>query len=474
MKCLICNEFENDNLKRFSDHLRSVHSLSSEQYTINQFHNGVLPTCAQCSGPVRYVSYTFKKYCKDHARLAMMEGGTIGGKATAWNVGLTKETDERIKLQSIQMSGVGNPFFGKTHSIQTKNQISKAKSLQSVDLENRLLERSNEFELITPLEEYSSRQLQYLQFKCVVCKTVQPKTLQAFERGSRCYICHPVSKSNWELEVFNYVKSKCSDTISGDRSAISPKEIDVYVPSKNIGFECHGLYWHSDGSPRGETDKSYSLNKLNLANEKHIKLFQFFDDEWRDKRTICESIIDHRLGVSIYKIGARELKISELSSSEQRLFFDSSHISGYTPSSICYGLINSNGEVLAAISLRKPRQSKYENCLEVARFATRPGYHISGGLNRLMKQAIEYSKKKSISTIMTYVDRRFGDGHGYLACGFIPCGETGIDYWYTDNRYRYDRFKFRATATQSEKEVAIAAGVSKIWGCGSLIFKLHI
>jgi hypothetical protein len=72
--------------------------------------------------------------------------------------------------------------------------------LVTLTIEERILERSKEFKLITNLEEYRSRQQQYLKFECVKCGEVQPKTLQAFERGSRCYKCYPVGKSNWESD----------------------------------------------------------------------------------------------------------------------------------------------------------------------------------------------------------------------------------------------------------------------------------
>jgi hypothetical protein len=52
---------------------------------------------------------------------------------------------------------------------------------------------------------------------------------------------------------------------------------------------------------------------------------------------------------------------------------------------------------------------------------------------------------------------RIGAGKGYSAAGFRLVGSTGLDYWYTDNEYRYGRFKFRAQEGKSEKQVAYAA-----------------
>lgn len=472
MKCFFC-DYDNDDLKRFTDHIKKNHQLSSEQYTINVFHAGVRPTCKECSGEVRYTSYSFKQYCKSHAKLAMSIGGVKGGLAEAWNKGKTKETDERIASQAQSIVGQGNPFYGKYHTNDTKSRISVSKTLVAIDIQTRITERSNEFDLITPLEEYKSRQLQYLEFRCIRCGTIQPKTLQAFERGSRCYKCFPVFKSNWELNLYNFVKQIFPDAISGDRTILSPKEIDVYVPSRSFGIECHGLYWHSDGSPRGEIDRTSHLRKTQLAQSKGVRLSQFFEDEWRDKRPIVESMIKYRLGIGNERIGARTLQVRELDSHEQRFFFDMSHLAGYTQSKVAFGLCNDNG-VLAALSLRTPRQEKYNDCYEIARFALRPGISIPGGLSRLMKHARQYTIDRGKKTMMTYVDRRIGDGHGYVSCGFKHIGDTGVDYWYTDNVYRYDRFKFRAQNGIPEVDVAKNAGVSRIWGCGSLVLEMNL
>jgi hypothetical protein len=283
-----------------------------------------------------------------------------------------------------------------------------------------------------------------------------------------------MSKSNWELEVLEYVRRSFPEAVSGDRRILDSKEIDVYVPTKRVGVECHGLYWHSEASGK-DIDRNKHLAKLQLASSKDVKLFQLYYDEWRDKREICESLIDHRLGVSKNRIGARKLVVGKMVVSEQKEFFEKSHISGYVPSSVSFCLRDAEGRVIAALGLRTPRQGgKYEGLLEISRYATLPGWSVTGGLGKLMKSAKECVSTYGKKGLMTYVDRRIGDGHGYLSQGFKTVGSTGVDYWYTDNILRYDRFKFRAQDGVSEVEVAKKAGVSRIWGCGSLVMEWHV
>lgn len=475
MECKLC-DYQNENLKRFSDHIRSSHGLTSEDYTIKVFHNDARPTCHQCGGDVRYVSFSFKKYCKDHAKLAMKEGGALGGQAEAWNKGKDKTTDVRIATQSAKVSGSGNHFYGRQHTQETLQKISASKTLATMSLEERIIQRSKEFKLLTPLEEYRSRQQQYLVFQCIKCGESQPKTLQAFERGSRCYKCYPVGKSNWELSVFDYVKSLSPDAISGDRSILSPKEIDIYVPTRSFGIECHGLYWHSEaGKPEDEFDKNSHQHKTRLASEKCIDLLQIFEDEWRDKRQIVESMIQHRLGLHDKKCKTWSTKVVELNTEEQRSFFNGSHIAGYTPSRICWGLKDRDDVIVSALSMRIPRHAeKYEMSIEIARFSNLPGISTPGALSKLLKVAKKWAIDSGFNNIMTYVDRRIGTGKGYLSVGFTQVGATGPDYWYTDNELRYDRFKFRAHEGKSEKQVAYAAGVSRIYGCGSLVLLMDL
>lgn len=470
--CLACNAaFEHG--KKLSLHIRKEHKLSPEEFVIKYMHGGNKPTCVCCDTTPRFVSLIegYKRYCKEHSREAEVAAGKVGGKIKqTWNKGQTKQTDERIALLAIKQSGENNPFYGKQHSIETISKISISKLLSKDDFYTRISKRESEFELLTPLSEYTSRQQQYLKFKCKVCGEIQPKTLYAYERGSRCYICHPISKSNWELDVFAFVKSICDDAISGDRTILSPKEIDIYVPSKKFGIECHGLYWHSEGS-KNVKDKRSHLFKTQSALEKGVQLLQLFEDEWRDKRSICESLIKHRLGATTTKLGARTLSVITLSADLRRQFFEKSHIAGDVPAMMSWALVDKNNVILAALSVRKPRHAqKYQNAIEIARFCVATDVSISGGLNRLIKQAITYARLNGYTQLLTYVDRRIGDGHGYKHCGFDLQGDTGVDYYYTDNFLRYDRFKFRAQNGISENDVAKNAGVSRIYGCGSYVF----
>ena len=343
------------------------------------------------------------------------------------------------------------------------------KRLGSVDVLNRVMERNEEFEILTPIEEYFSRQRQYLEFKCKKCEFVCKKTLQAFERGSLCPKCYPMSKSKAELEVYEFVKSITEyNVVSGNRSLIGPKEIDITVTSDTVrlGIEFNGLYWHSEVVDN--TTKEDLLNKTNLCKEKDYKLMHIFSDEWEFKKDICKSMIRNRIGLS-KKIYARKCLVKVIDKKSFDNFMNLSHIDGKVNSSIRLGLFY-NDELVSAIGFRKPRQKKWSEYIEISRFATKLDHVVVGGLSKLLS----YCKKNyDMQKIMTYSDRRFGWGSGYEKVGFKKIGNSGIDYWYTDGINRYDRFTIKTDDTMTEKEKAADMGLYKVWGCGSFIWTFN-
>ncbi len=459
MKCEIC-DYEGVG-KDFSNHLQKVHKMKSKDYTKKYIYNNRVG-CKVCGKETRYSAYKFKKYCKDCAKIGMIEGGKKGGKHEAWNKGKTYKEDNRIARQV----GESNPFWNKKHKEETKNKISFTKRLGGKEILKRVFERNEEFEILTPIEEYFSRQRQYLEFKCKKCSFVSKKTLQAFERGSLCPKCFPITKSKAELEIFNYIVSLgIQDVISGDRTIIKPKEIDICLKQNNFGIEFNGLYWHSDIVD--STSKRDLLNKTIECRLKNIKLMHIFSDEWAFKKDICMSMIKNRIGLCD-RIWARKCEVKEIDKKEFDLFMNKCHISGSVNSSVRLGLYYKES-LVSAIGFRKPRQKKWNKYWEISRFACDLNKVVVGGLSKLIKHFIRNNKN---SKIMTYADRRFGEGLGYKKVGFKLVGDSGIDYWYSDGINRYDRFIVKSDGILSEREKAAEMKLYKVWGCGSNIWVL--
>lgn len=104
-----------------------------------------------------------------------------------------------------------------------------------------------------------------------------------FKKGNRCGVCDVEKKtSKPEKEVLDFISSIYSgSTLENVRSVISPYELDIYLPRKNLAIEYCGLYWHSDLYGK---DKGYHLNKYNMCLDKNIRLITIFGDEYNNDR----------------------------------------------------------------------------------------------------------------------------------------------------------------------------------------------
>lgn len=471
VKCEICQK-EFETRRSLSTHLQTKHKIKALDYVIKYLYEGTRPLCPICQEETRYCTYSFKKYCKEHSRYAEVEGGKKGGKAEAWSKGKTKKDDVRLLALSEKNSGEGNPFYGKRHTTESIAKLKQSKTLSEQEFNQRCKEREKEFTVLTKYNEYFSRQHQYLDVVCAQCSLQQRKTLQAFERGSLCGKCFPFTTSKDEIELLEYVRTLESNVKHGERKLIPPKEIDIYIESKNLAIEYNGLYWHSEIG-FDVFDKNYHYEKTKSCNEKNINLFHVFSDDWRDRKEIVKSMIQNKLGIAQNKIWARKCSVVEIDGKKAKEFFDSSHLSGHTLASVYFAL-EYEGELVACLSLRFPNHKKHSGKIEIARLATKPYCLVVGGFSKLLKRAIEWSKTRQYASIISYCDLSCGTGNVYKQNGFTHIAYTGLNFWYTDGVCRYDRFKYRAQNGKSEKEVALENKVYRIYGCGNDLYELEI
>lgn len=278
--------------------------------------------------------------------------------------------------------------------------------------------------------------------------------------------------SKEEKEVVTFIETFYKkEIIENTRELISPYELDIYIPEKKIAIEYNGLVWHTEE----HVGKDSHSRKSKKCDDLNIQLFHIFSDEWREKQEIVKSMIKHRVGMTDNKIFARKCYFEIISKKEGKVFFDASHISGDGSAQI-YLALKYNDEIVCCLSLRRPVQSKYGNCIEISRFANKINTTVVGGFQKLLERAKEYAFDKGYMSILTYADLRFGKGNVYRDSGFEYLGTTNLDYWYTDGYKREFRFKYRADSSNglTEKDVANNAGVKKIYGCGSNIWLLSL
>ncbi|MFA6573597.1 MAG: GNAT family N-acetyltransferase [Patescibacteria group bacterium] len=374
------------------------------------------------------------------------------GEISVWNKGLTKETDVRLKALS------------ENHTKRLLENNSKRLTPK------QFIERVNKQSTFTIVSDPSTYKNKYqrFDFKCNECGEISQKTLTMLMNSPVCYICHP-TESKGQLEVYDFVKSLAADAILSDRNVISPKELDVYVPSAKFAIEYDGLYWHSETF----VGKTHASEKVKACDVAGVRIMRVFEDEWRDKRKIVESMIKHRLGVNDVKVYARKCDVVELKPAARREFFESAHLEGDANSTVAFGL-KYDGKLVAAISLRRPFHNRHAARLEIGRFALAPNYSVPGALSRLVNKCREFAIKNGKESLLTYVDRRVGTADGYIAAGFNVLNETGERFWWTDFTNRINRFAIRADKPNgiTQQQRADEAGVVPLWGCKNLILEL--
>lgn len=374
------------------------------------------------------------------------------GKLQAWHGGLTQATDPR--LSAFSTNGLA---------------MWKSWRLTNEEIEQRLQKNVNLS--LERIDSYKRGNVAALWVRCRTCQT-QEKVSLAFASNDRCKKCTPAG-SRGQNEVADWLEALGVVVGRNIRGIISNRlELDVFVPAHKLAIEYNGLYWHNEGAGK---DAQYHQNKSDRCADAGITLFHVFEDEWRDRRPIVQSMIRHRLGLTPNRVMARKCAVVGLSPARRKAFFDANHIDGDTRAQQALGL-ELGGEVVAAMSLRTPFHKKHAASLEVGRFCSKLDTSVIGGLGRLTRAAQKTCKEQGYSSLLTYVDARLGAREGWSAAGWKKVAETGARFWWTDFNDRFNRFKFKADRARglTEAQVAEAAGVVRIYGCKNLRFELSV
>jgi hypothetical protein len=281
------------------------------------------------------------------------------------------------------------------------------------------------------------------------------------------------NKSLAEAEINDFIKSYNFETITNSRKIIDKKEIDIFIPSLNLGIEYNGLYWHSEIN---NPDQHYHKNKLTQCREVGIDLIQITDYEYKHKKDIVLSRIKSRLGVNT-TIYARKTTIAEISSVDAKAFLDKNHIQGSVNGGVKLGL-HYNGILVAVMTFGKSRYSKKYQ-YELLRYCNLLGHNVVGGASKLFTYFIQ---KYNPGSIVSYCDLRWNSGNLYEKLGFNCTHHSEPNYWYTfqyatfESRVKYQKHKLSSILEKydenlSEWENMNAAGFDRIWDCGNSVWE---
>lgn len=203
---------------------------------------------------------------------------------------------------------------------------------RKIDLDcNCLFEKENKeyWEKLLEKENYHLIKIDYKQKKIYfVCDKGHKHSMffSNWHNGQRCGKCFSLNRSSKkEKEINDFILSLGLKTIQNDRNLISPKEIDILVPSHKLAIEFNGTYWHSEKFK----EEHYHQEKFIKCRENGYKLLQIKEIDWDNKKEIVKSIICAKLGIFNERIFARKCQIKEIENKTYREFCEENHIQGY-------------------------------------------------------------------------------------------------------------------------------------------------
>ena len=310
---------------------------------------------------------------------------------------------------------------------------------------------------------------------CKKCNNKFQTIWNNIQQGFLCPICYPRNsgESIAESEIFNFLKEILPNEmliIKNTKIVISPYELDIYIPDKNIAIEHDGLFWHKN------YDRNYHLNKTEMCNKLNITLIHIFEDEWIYKKDIVKSRLKHILNVSNnQKIHGRKCIIKEIDSIMKDNFLNQFHIQGKDISRIRLGAFY-NDELVSVMTFSYgniSKGSKKENGVwELNRFCSSDKYRVIGIAGKLL----EYFKRNyEWEKIFSYADIRWSNGNLYNRLGFKLDYTIKPNYWYIKGYKRIHRFNLRKNSEEkkydiSEKLLRLSEGYNTIWDCGNYKF----
>ncbi len=381
-------------------------------------------------------------------------------------------------MQTLRNKGhdFGASMRGRKHSEETKKRLSdhlkKAnyiKTKKSIDKISKRINESN-LELKNNINDHTYD---------LVCKkdgTEFTLTRQYFSDSKYtnkiCPTCYPrsYSRSKSEIELFDFVTTVVEDEVrNNDRSVLSGKEIDIWIPSKKIGIEYNGLYWHSqcileDVGKHKHCDFHKQKEVLDQGNT----LIVVFEDEFINKKDIVESMIKHRLGKCNKTIYARKCEVRKITSTEANLFLNKNHIQGSGRSNARYGLYD-NGQLVSVMTFSNKNISRRLNEWEINRFCSMINTNIIGAAGKLFKRFI---KDVNPNSVVSYSDNRWGSGEVYKHIGFSKVSHGTPNYWYflPNQTKRIHRYSLRKNKNDdpnlTEYENRLKQGYKRVWDCG--------
>ena len=278
-----------------------------------------------------------------------------------------------------------------------------------------------------------------------------------------------------EMEIYQMLVNVIGEdnVLLHDRKTLDGQEIDILLPTKNIGIEFNGLYWHSEENGKS---KWYHYLKTKKCEEKGIKLIQIFEDEYNNNKDVVISKLKHIIGIDriCMRIMARKCSIREIDNLTAKEFLTKYHIQGYSNTTLSFGAYYQN----VLIGVMCFTKTSNNDVWILNRFATDDKYICQGVGGKLFQYFVKNYNPRSVKS---FADRRWTvdkENNLYTKIGFKLTKELNPEYRYINKskpKERIHKFNLRKKTLHNrynlpidmtEKEMVKELGLVKIWDCG--------
>jgi len=317
-----------------------------------------------------------------------------------------------------------------TTSAKTFRQSSHCCPIAARSSSDRGLEKSQdalvlELDQIYGVGRYDFSRIDYthhrkpVSVKCNDCGYEFTKTPESLRKGHACPRC-ALSETKPEREVIDYLQSIGDfELLLKSRKLIPPLEIDIYIPERKVGIEINGLYYHSELKIR---DSNYHHQKYKMCKSAGIRLIQVWEDEWRDRQPVVQSLLARALGLPTNRIFARKCQVTSVSRAEAAEFLNSYHIQGFSSGQTYCGLRYQDRLVSVAVFGTNKSLRADTSTHELIRYASVGA--VVGGMGKLVKYYYNIFQKP----IVTYSDNTKFTGNSYQKIGFNAVKEVKPEY----------------------------------------------
>lgn len=212
------------------------------------------------------------------------------------------------------------------------------------------------------------------------------------------------------VAMFSPVASDAVGVINGKN------ELDIYIPTKNLAVEFHGMRFHTHWSIESEDkNKHKTADKYRECAKKSIRLITIFEYEWSTRKRQIKRLLRNALGKSKGKVMARKCDLRKVPTKQAHEFFDMYHPQGGVGGGEHYGLFWKDKLVACMrFTFGANDRGLSERVWTLSRYATRVS--VTGGASRLFKTFIaEFDPPE----VKSFSDNRYFAGGMYLQLGFV-------------------------------------------------------